>query len=148
MKKKKIYILVLLAFIIGVGYSAFYKWSVEHVLYMTGGVAHPIGCVSCHVYPEREGFVANLFNEDYLSPLNATVNDDGSKLYVIAQDADQLIEVDLSNNEVLATINVGRRPHSVLLSDDQKSAFVSNQWANNMYIIDLENHQVVDTIIT
>ena len=148
MKKKKLYILVLLTFIIGVGYSAFYKWSVKHVTYITGGVPHPIGCVSCHVYPEREGFAANLFNEDYLSPLNAAVNNNGSKLYVIAQDADQLIEVDLSTNEVLASIKVGRRPHSVVLSDDQKSAFVSNQWSNNMYIIDLVNHQVVDTIIT
>ena len=69
MKKKKLYLLVFLAFIIGVGYSAFHKWSVDHVLYMTGGVEHPIGCVSCHVYPERDGLLANMLNEDYLSPL-------------------------------------------------------------------------------
>ena len=91
---------------IGVGYSAFHKWSVEHVLYMTGGVEHPIGCVSCHVYPERDGFVANVFNEDYLSPLNATVSDDNSRLYVVAQDADQLIEMPLSRSAFSGWITI------------------------------------------
>lgn len=146
MKKKKLYLLVILAFIIGVGYSAFYKWSVDHVLYMTGGVEHPIGCVSCHVYPERDGLLANMLNEDYLSPLNATVSQDGSRLYVIAQDADLLIELDLNNNEVLSNTTVGRRPHSVILTKDQKMAIVTNQWANNLYLIDLATKVITDTI--
>ena len=77
---------------------------------------HPIGCVSCHVYPERDGLLANMLNEDYLSPLNAAVSEDGSRLYVIAQDADLLIEVDLNSREVLSNTKVGRRPHSAILT--------------------------------
>lgn len=138
--------MVMFAFIIGVGYSAFHKWSVDHVLYMTGGVAHPIGCVSCHVYPERDGFVANLLNEDYLSPLHAAPSADGSKLYVVAQEADLLIEVDLTNNNSITHIEVGRRPHSVLLTKDQKTAIVTNQWANNIYFIDVQTKEVTDSL--
>ena len=109
---------------------------------MTGGSPHPINCVSCHVNPQRDGFVANLLNEDYLTPLNADVSPDGSKLYVIAQDADLLVVVDPFENEVEKTIEVGRRPHSVEISKDGKTAFVSNQWANNVIFIDLEKDQI------
>lgn len=148
MRKKRSYLFVILAFIIGVAYMAFHKWSVDHVTYMTGGVEHPIGCVSCHVYPEREGFVANFLNEDYLSPINAKVNAEGSKLYVIAQEADFLIEVDLQNNEILSKTKVGYRPHSVVLTKDQKTAIVSNQWANNVYFINLETKEITDSVQT
>jgi YVTN family beta-propeller protein len=115
---------------------------------MTGGVEHPLGCVSCHVYPQREGFLASMLNEDYLSPINATVSGDGSRLYVIAQEADFLIEVDLSTSEIISRTKVGRRPHSVVLATDQKNAYVSNQWASNIYIVDLISHQIVDSIQT
>jgi YVTN family beta-propeller protein len=146
MKKRRSYLFVILAFIMGVAYMAFHRWSVDHVTYVTGGVEHPIGCVSCHVYPEREGFVANLLNEDYLSPINAAVNAAGSKLYVIAQEADLLIEVDLQNNEILSKTKVGYRPHSVVLSKDQRTAMVSNQWANNVYFIDLDSKEITDSL--
>ncbi|MCG8306493.1 MAG: c-type cytochrome [Cytophagales bacterium] len=146
MRKNRLYILVIIAFVIGVGYSAFHKWSVDHVLYITGGVDHPIGCVSCHVYPERDGLLANMLNEDYLSPLNAAVSEDGSRLYVIAQDADLLIEVDLNSREVLSNTKVGRRPHSAILTRDQKTAVVTNQWANNIYFIDLKTKEITDSV--
>jgi YVTN family beta-propeller protein len=145
MRKKRAYLFVALAFIIGVGYMALHRWSVEHVTYLTGGVPHPIGCVSCHVYPQRDGFIANLVNEDYISPINATVSTDGSRLYVIGQESDLLIEVDTKNREVLSSTKVGYRPHSVVLTKDQKTAIVSNQWANNIYFIDLSTKAVTDS---
>lgn len=146
--KKLKYGLIFFLFIFAVGYSAFYKWSVNHATYMTGGVAHPINCISCHGYPQREGLLANLFNEDYLSPLNGASSSDGSKLYVTAQDADLLLVVNTKEQKVETKIEVGRRPHSVVLSKDGKSVFVSNQWANNVFVIDLKNEHVTDTIPT
>jgi YVTN family beta-propeller protein len=148
MRKRSIYLFFALAFIIGVAYSAFHKWSVEHVTFYTGGVAHPIGCVSCHVYPERDGFLANMLNKDYLSPINTCINTEGTRLYVLSQDADLLLEVDLSTYKVISKIPVGWRPHSVALSKDQKMAFVSNQWDNNIYYVDLSTNKVVDTVQT
>jgi len=100
------------------------------------------------VAPERTGFLANLMNENYLSPINATVNHAGTRLYVVAQDADQIIEVDLKNNQVVSNIHVGDRPHSMEITADDKSAVVSNQWANNVYFIDLTTGTVTDTIAT
>lgn len=146
MRKKRLYILAVFALIIGVAYSGFHKWAAGHVLYMTGGVPHPANCISCHVYPQRSGFAANLWNEDYLSPLNAIVSEDGERLYVIAQDADQLIEVDLRNYEVVSSTKVGRRPHSVILTKNQKTAIVSNQWENNIFFVDLATKEITDTI--
>lgn len=148
MKKKRIYLLVLLVFVLAVGYGAFHKWSVEHALYMTGGVEHPIGCISCHVAPNRDGFLSNLMNENYLTPINATVHPAGDRLYVVAQDAGLLVEVDLLQNEVLANIRVGHRPHSVEILPDGRYAVVSNQWANNLFLIDLNTRQITDTIPT
>lgn len=148
MSRRKIYGIIAAVFVLGVGYMAFYRWSVEHATYMTGGVEHPIGCVSCHVYPERDGLLANMLNEDYLSPLNAVVSPDGSKIYVTTQDADQLLVVDAVEGRVRASIAVGLRPHSVELSKNGKLAYVSNQWANNIYVIDLDSYQITDTIAT
>ncbi len=148
MKKKRVYLIIILVFILGIVYSALHKWSVEHALYMTGGVEHPIGCISCHVAPNRDGFLANLMNADYLTPINATVNPAGDKLYVVAQDADLIIEVDIVKNEVLANIKAGYRPHSVKILPDGQTAVVSNQWENNLFLIDLKTRQVTDTIQT
>ena len=146
MRKKRAYLFVALAFIVVVAFMALRKWSVEHVTYITGGVPHPTGCVSCHVHPLREGFITNLVNEDYLSPINATVSADGSKLYVIGQESDLLIEIDTKSNEVLSSTKVGCRPHSVVLTKDQRLAVVSNQWANNIYFIDLETKTITDSV--
>ncbi|NJN24647.1 MAG: c-type cytochrome [Cyclobacteriaceae bacterium] len=148
MNKKLIYGLFFLAFALAVGFSAFRKWAVNHATYMTGGVPHPINCAPCHIYPERDGILANILNEDYLSPLNAVCSSDGSALYVIAQDADMLLIVDPAQDKVETQIAVGRRPHSVVVSKDGKSAYVSNQWDNNLYVIDLASNTVSDTILT
>lgn len=148
MNKKLLYGLIFFAFFAAAGLSAFHKWSVNHVTYFTGGVPHPVNCVSCHVYPQREGVLANLLNEDYLSPLNAVTSPDGAFLYVVDQDADLLQVVNPFEQKVISAIKVGRRPHSVAISKDGKTAYVSNQWANNIYIIDLQKEQISDTIPT
>jgi YVTN family beta-propeller protein len=148
MTKQKAYTFIILAFVLVVAYMAFHKWSVNHVLYITGGVEHPLGCVSCHVHPQREGLLADFLNEDYLSPINASISADGSKIYVVAQDRNKIIEVDAETGDVIATIDVGYRPHSIVLAKDQKTAVVSNQWANNLYFIDLESRSITDSIAT
>lgn len=148
MSKKNIFILAGVVVLLGVGFKVLYNLSVIHVTYMTGGVEHPINCISCHGYPQREGMLANMLNEDYLSPLNTAVSADGQTLYVVAQDADLLLKVDLNTNEVVGEIPVGRRPHSVLLSKDQSKAYVSNQWAANIYILDLNTNEVIDSVGT
>ena len=124
-----------------------HQWSVHHVNYINAGQPHPLNCVSCHVYPLREGLLPDLLNKKYLSPLNIAVSSDGNKIFVTAQDGDALIISDVNTGKLIKQIDVGEFPHSVVLSRDEKTAYVSNQWSNNISVIDLEKYKVVDTIM-
>ncbi|MCF6180890.1 cytochrome D1 domain-containing protein [Lutibacter sp.] len=124
------------------------KLAREHVNYETAVQNHPLSCISCHYYTQRTGFISKLINEDYLSPFNLTVSKDGRRLFVIAQDANELLVVDADKKNVLHKIKVGIHPHSVILSENGKIAYVSNQWSDNVSVIDLASSKVVDSLKT
>lgn len=124
-----------------------YRYSTKHVAKVNAGQPHPLNCISCHVYPQRNGLIAEYLNEEYLSPLNITVSPKGDRLYVTAQDGDALLIVDPDQRKVISKIEVGKFPHSVVLSKDSKTAYVSNQWSYNIYVIDLEKNLITDTLI-
>lgn len=148
-RRKKLFFI--LGFIILLGVIIYFpgkKAAREHVNYMTAVEDHPLNCVSCHLHMIDEGPIANWINEDYLSPINLAVSNNGSTLYVVAQDADQVLVVDAGKGEVVNQIPVGNNPHSIVLSSDQEKAFVSNQWSDNIMVIDLDNKKVTDTIST
>lgn len=119
-----------------------------HVNDKTAVEDHPLSCTSCHLYTQNNGFISKWINEDYYSPFNLVVSNDGGMLYVVAQDANALLAVDLKNNKVLHKINVGIHPHSVILSADGKIAYVSNEWSDNVSVIDLASSKVMDTLKT
>lgn len=124
------------------------KLAREHVNYETAVEDHPLSCISCHYYTQRTGFISKLINEDYLSPFNLTTSKNGNRLYVIAQDTNELLIVDTKNKNVFAKIKVGIHPHSVILSKDDKTAYVSNEWADNVSVIDLVNNKVINHLKT
>ncbi len=124
------------------------KWAWKHVNYITAVDDHPLNCIRCHLYTQKVGLVAKLINADYLSPFNMAVSPDGATLYVVAQEANALLVVDIASERVLDKIEVGEQPHSVVLKSDGKTAYVSNQWADNVYEIDLARAEVVDTLQT
>ena len=147
-KYKKLFFIVGLLALIGLLRIPVHKWSRQHVNDITAVDDHPLNCLSCHMYIQKDGVIAKLINEDYLSPFNMAVSSDGSKLYVIAQEGNALLVVDIEANKVIDKISVGEKPHSVALKNDGKTAFVSNQWADNVYEIDLSLSKVVDTLKT
>ncbi len=118
----------------------------QHVNYMTATEDHPLNCLRCHLYTVKEGLIAKAINADYLSPFNMAISSDGGTLYVVAQEANALLLVDIDSEKVLDKIALGERPHSVVLKKDGKTAFVSNQWADNIYEINLLQAKVVDTL--
>lgn len=120
----------------------------QHVNYITAVDDHPLNCLRCHMYTQKEGLIAKAINADYFSPFNMAISSDGETLYVVAQEANALLVVDIDSEKVLDKIAVGERPHSVILKRDGKTAYVSNQWADNIYEIDLPLAQVVDTLQT
>ena len=125
-----------------------HNWARKHVNYITAVDDHPLNCLSCHMYTQKDGIIAKFINEDYLSPYNMAVSPDGSRLFVIAQEGNALLVIDTQTNEVIDKIAVGEKPHSVLINNDGNTVFVSNQWADNVYKIDLTLSKVIDTLKT
>jgi YVTN family beta-propeller protein len=119
-----------------------------HVNERTGVNDHPLLCTSCHINIAKNKVISGLINADYFSPFNMAVNHDGNRLFVIAQDADELLIVDLDQNKVINTIPVGEHPHSVIIDKAQKRAYVSNEWSDNVSVIDLASSRVTDTLHT
>lgn len=120
----------------------------KHVNSKTATEDHPLACASCHLYTQTSGLIAQLINEDYYSPFNMAVSKDGNRLYVVAQEANELMVVDLDKNKVVDHIKVGIHPHSVVLSKSNEFAYVSNQWSDNISVISLKTSTVVDTLKT
>jgi YVTN family beta-propeller protein len=116
------------------------------VNYITAVEDHPRTCWTCHVYTQKDNFIAKLMHETYVSPYTLTIAEDGNTLYVVGQESNEIVVVDPLADKVLDKIEVGERPHSLVLSRDEKTAYVSNQWADNIYQIDLESRKITDTL--
>jgi len=142
---------VISALLIGIGLLVFYpgrQLARAHVNERTGVTDHPLLCTSCHVSISKNKLITGLINADYFSPFNMAVTNDGKTMYVIAQDTDQLLVVDLVKNKVINKIDVGQHPHSVIIDKAQKRIYVSNQWSDTVSVIDLSLSEVIDTLIT
>ena len=121
----------------------------QHVNYMTAVEDHPLKCTSCHLHMiDKDKPIGKWLSEDYYSPFNLAVSSNGQKLYVVAQDANELMVVDANSKKVEKHIAVGEFPHSVVLSGNGSKAYVSNQWSDNVMVVDLTSGVVTDTIQT
>jgi YVTN family beta-propeller protein len=129
-------------------YPPFHRWARAHVNSKTAVEDHPLNCISCHLYTQKTGFIPKLINADYYSPFNLAVSRDGKKLYVVAEEGDELLIVDTQKDKVVDEIRVGEHPHSVILNDQETKAYVSNQWSDNISVIDLQELKVTDTLKT
>jgi YVTN family beta-propeller protein len=135
-----------IAMVIAAGVISGSRWAREHVNYMTAVDDHPTACWRCHIYTQKDNFIARMINETYVSPYNLAISEDGNTLYVVGQESNELLVVDPAADRVLQRIQVGERPHSVALGKDEQTAFVSNQWADNIFLIDLNDLRVKDTL--
>lgn len=149
MNKYKIYLIA--ALLIGIGLLVFYpgkQLARAHVNERTAVTDHPLLCTSCHVPISKNKLITKLINSDYYSPFNLAVDQNNKWLYVVAQDSDELLVVDLETKVVVSKIKVGEHPHSVILDQEERKAYVSNEWSDYVSVIDLSLLKVVDTIPT
>lgn len=124
------------------------KWAREHVDYITATTDHPLGCASCHLYIKKDNFISKLVNAEYYSPFNLAVSGKGNRLYVVAEEKNELLLVDLTENKVIKSIRTGDRPHTVLLEEKRNKCYVSNQWSDYVLVTDPELSGVTDTLRT
>jgi YVTN family beta-propeller protein len=124
------------------------KWARGHVNYQTAVSDHPLLCTNCHLHMHKNSPFSRLDYIDYLSPMNLAVSADGKTLYVVAQDANQVLVTDAIKGKVVKKIPVGNKPHSVILDRENKKAYVSNQWSDFVSVIDLGSLTVTDSLST
>ncbi len=68
----------------------------------------------------------------YLNPIDLELSPDGKSLFVVCEDADQVLKVDTRTQQVVARAVAGRKPEGVAVSPDGKSVFVSSEWNNSV----------------
>lgn len=84
----------------------------------------------------------------YLTPVELKLSPDGSKAYVVCEDDDSILEVDLRTRQVIAKVKVGHKPKGVALSPDGKTLYVSNEWNDSISEIDAQSFSVRRTLKT
>ena len=117
------------------------KWARNHVNYQTATTDHPLLCTNCHLYIHKDNLPSKFLNKDYYSPLNLEISNDSKLVYVVAQDANELLIADAASGRILHKIPVGKHPHSVIVDKENKRAYVSNQWSDNVSVIDLNTFE-------
>ncbi len=86
--------------------------------------------------------------DHYLTPVEAKLSPDGSKLYVVCEDDDSLLGVDARSERVIQKLKVGHKPKDVAISPDGKTLYVSNEWSDTITEIDASSFKVRRTIPT
>ncbi len=146
--KKLIIVTGVLMILLLLIYMPFHRWARGHVNYQTATEDHPLNCLSCHLYTQKTGLIPKIINADYYSPFNLALSQDGRTLYVVAEEGNELLVVDTGKGRVTNTIEVGSRPHTVILDEGNNYAYVSNQWSDNISVVDLLKMRVTDTLLT
>jgi YVTN family beta-propeller protein len=86
--------------------------------------------------------------DHYLTPVEAKLSSDGATLYVVCEDDDSLLGVDVRSERVTRKVNVGRKPKDVAVSPDGKTLYVSNEWSDTVTEIDAASFKVLREIPT
>ncbi|UCE93747.1 MAG: beta-propeller fold lactonase family protein, partial [Flavobacteriaceae bacterium] len=120
----------------------------EHVNERTAVTDHPLLCTSCHIPISKNKLITRIINADYFSPFNLAVDNKNRWMYVVAQDTDELLKVDIENKKVVEKIKVGDHPHSVIIDEKAQRAYVSNEWSDTVSIIDLLSFEIVESLKT
>lgn len=109
-------------------------------------------CLHCHVErPSHQAVLERGYRRPqadrlYKTPINIECSPDGRFLYVVCQNADSLVVVNLERGVVVKEIAVGRRPHGVAVGPDGGRLYVSNRLSDTVTVIDAAQLKAVDEI--
>lgn len=87
----------------------------------------------------------DLASEEYASPLEVLLSPDGTRLYVLCQQSEEVRVLDTSTYAVIKNIAVGSVPRGFSLSPDGAKLFVTNSWEDTLSVIDTHTLKVVAT---
>ncbi len=84
----------------------------------------------------------------YLSPTALKLSPDGKRLYVVCEDSNVLLAMDVRTQSVIGRVKVGHRPKEIALSTDGKTIYVSNERSDTVTAIDASTLQATRTFKT
>ncbi len=82
---------------------------------------------------------------NYASPVEVLFSPDGTRLYVLCQQSEEVRVLDAASNAVIKNIAVGRVPRGFSLSPHGDRLFVANTWDDTLSVIDTGKLEVVAT---
>jgi YVTN family beta-propeller protein len=85
---------------------------------------------------------------NYLTPVAAKFSPDGTKLYIVCEDDDSLLSLDVRTQHVTHRLKVGHKPKDLAVSPDGKTVYVSNEWSDTVSVVDAASFQVKNTLRT
>jgi len=86
-----------------------------------------------------------VVSENYASPLEVLLSQDGSRLYVLCQQSGEVRVLNANTYAVEKNIAVGHVPRGFSLSPDGARLFVVNSWDDSLSVIDTGKLSVVAT---
>jgi YVTN family beta-propeller protein len=82
---------------------------------------------------------------DYASPLEVLLSPDGTRLYVLCQQSEEVRVLDAVTYAQIKTVPVGRVPRGMTLSTTGDRLFVTNSWDDTLSVIDTETLAIAAT---
>jgi YVTN family beta-propeller protein len=79
----------------------------------------------------------------YASPIEMAIAANGSRLYVVCEGTNEVIEVDAMAGTVLRRVRVGQHPKSISLSTDGRFLYVANSWSDTVSVIGVATLKVM-----
>src|SRR5260370_39499154 len=74
----------------------------------------------------------------YPSPIELAISANGSRLYVVCEGTNQVVEIDPIAAAVRRRVRVGLHPKSISLSTDGRLLYVANSWSDTVSVIGVE----------
>jgi len=105
-------------------------------LVLAGFIAATFGVSPLHGEQAGTTSTSQASQENYLTPVELKFSHDGTKLYVVCEDDDSLLAVDVTTRRVVAKVKVGHKPKDVAVSPDGRTLYVSNEWDDTVSEID------------
>ena len=82
---------------------------------------------------------------EYVSPIELLLSHDGSRLYVLCQQSDEVRVLDARTYKEMKRIDVGRVPRGFSLSPSGDRLYVANSWDDTVSVIDAKTLEVIAT---
>jgi YVTN family beta-propeller protein len=91
----------------------------------------------------RERVPTQAAAPSYPSPIEMAIAADGSRLYVVCEGTNEVVEIDPAAGTVLRRVRVGQHPKSIALSTDGRFLYVANSWSDSVSVVGVAALKVI-----